>query len=314
MNDARSLPAPDLPSAIDALLAISGDMRRLRAAVAFVTGSGVVLVRRLVERTPELRVELTARGAPITDPLALEQLAELGVIVSVVIGRAAQGFHPKLWFADHDDGVSVLSGSGNLTAGGMVDNVEQFELLRIPAADHAGIAAQERRFAQLTRDATPLDTARATNYWRRWKLQAAERARIARETERLNRELMTSAQADEELDLLRSDLYALYERTKQEVTLTTRDGREQPYSANYFKRALDNCDATGGPLSLAARIVKSPTDGFERLAEAHRPELLVEALVLDESKPYHHRFPAETIAHARRGMARYDELFRPPAE
>ena len=51
----------------------------LRAAVAFVTSTGVAVVEDLRSRHPLLELQVTARGAPITQPQALLDLRDHGV-------------------------------------------------------------------------------------------------------------------------------------------------------------------------------------------------------------------------------------------
>jgi hypothetical protein len=58
-------------------------------------------------------------------------------------------------------------------------------------------------------------------------------------------------------------------------------------------------------------MVKSPTEGLQHLAEAGRHDLMVETLVLDTSKPYHHRFSSAMVAQAR---ANLDAVPRTTAE
>ncbi len=53
-----------------------------------------------------------------------------------------------------------------------------------------------------------------------------------------------------------------------------------------------------------AGIVKKPTLGFSHFEEARRPDLCLETLVLDESKPYHRFFVAKTVQ-AHRSMLEY---------
>jgi hypothetical protein len=111
---------------------------------------------------------VVARARDATEPEALTALRDnLGADVSVAIGKHAQGFHPKLWLFDHADRTVVMSGSGNLTDGGLRTNSEQFEMLTFEAGDPA-IAAHHERFDLLTEHADALDAVEGTAAWRSW--------------------------------------------------------------------------------------------------------------------------------------------------
>ena len=53
------------------------------------------------------------------------------------------------------------------------------------------------------------------------------------------------------------------------------------------------------------RVVRDTTKGFGHLAQAGREDFMVESLVVDESRPYHGRFSAATVATARERFAKY---------
>lgn len=291
-----AIPTDDRVTALAALRQMMDGAMRLRAAVAFVTSSGVDLIEKICTEQPQLAIEVVARGAPITDPGALARMADQGVAVSVVVGSRAARFHPKLWLVDRPDGLAVLAGSGNLTAGGLRDNQEQFELLHVSPSDTAAKAAQEARFDRLTRDAVSLALVRDSAYWRLWNRQLAKRRELRVQERELDDTLLRAADAGLAVDALYVDLVDLYERTKAEVG----------YVASYFKRSIDESRGTTGPVPVVARLVKSPTTGFNRLAEAHRPDLMVEALVLDPLKPYHRLFDRSTVSHAQANMDAYE--------
>src|SRR4051794_39272518 len=82
----------------EALRTVLADAERLDVAVAFVTGSGVQVLRELfAECGTPARFRIVVRGGPITDPDAVMALADLGADVRVVMGAEAPRFHPKLW-------------------------------------------------------------------------------------------------------------------------------------------------------------------------------------------------------------------------
>jgi hypothetical protein len=271
-----------------------------------VTSSGVELLKEICgNNQAQLTVELVARGAPISEPMALAALSDHGVNVSVVVGSGAERFHPKLWLVHRSDGLHVLAGSGNLTAGGMNGNDEQFEYLHVPSDDPYSIDAQRRRFVRLTAGAVTLESVRVSPYWTLWQQQLKERKQLAEQGRTLDRALQKAADATLKIEILYADLVALYERSKAEVRIPSPSGGTRPYVASYFKRAIDNSRGTTGPIPVLARMVKGTTEGYDHLAEQHRPDLMVETLVVDISKPYHGLFSEEMVAHAQANLDAY---------
>jgi HKD family nuclease len=306
MTPSRGLvPSPEYQTGLDALQRMVNGATRVQGAVAFVTQGGVQCVEDLRSIHPEVAWEIVARGTPITEPDALIRLEELDVAVSVVVGSNAEQFHPKLWLAHRPDGLSVLSGSGNLTAGGMQTNDEQFELLKLSLDEGDAIAEQKERFARLVGSAVGLDQVRGTPYWTAWEQQLKKRRLLDEQTNELDEMLFRTADAARAVEALYADLLKFYERTKNEVTITTSRGDIRPYVASYFKRAIDECHGKAGPVTVVANMVKKPTLGFDHLANAERPDLMVETLVLDVSKPYHHLFSAPTVAQAQANLDAY---------
>lgn len=188
----------------------------VRAAVAFVTGSGVQCLAGILTGSSNVSLEITARAADVTEPEALLALRNgLGADVSVVIGRHARAFHPKLWLIERSDLVIVLSGSGNLTAGGLVTNDEQFELIEYEPDDPL-VEAHRERLDHLTQHAQPLDVIEAAAIWREWltvrKKQAQAHRDIARiEKAFLEREPIADRSADKAQ--LIEDLQQIYDDT-----------------------------------------------------------------------------------------------------
>jgi len=127
------VPSQRWPSGLAALEAAVDGARSLSIAVAFVTESGVAKLAEVLEPLGELDLEVVARAGGVTTPTALQALRDrLGARVSVAIGRDSMRFHPKLWLARSEGELSALSGSGNLTLGGLEQNIEQFELAKMP--------------------------------------------------------------------------------------------------------------------------------------------------------------------------------------
>jgi hypothetical protein len=114
------------------------------------------------------------------------------------------------------------------------------------------------------------------------------------------------------LELLYADATEIYERAREEVTIERADGTRQRYAAVRYKQQIDRGYANNELVPTLARIVRRRTTGFGHLEDAQRPDLMVETLILDTSKPYHEFFSATTIEVARRRM---DDYFgtHPPA-
>ncbi|MGI8576295.1 MAG: hypothetical protein ACR2MA_13455 [Egibacteraceae bacterium] len=107
------IPSPSAPDALAAIERLIVDGTGIRAAVAFVTEAGVETLRGLVDGREGITLELVARAADVTSPDALLALRhDLGAVVSVVIGRHASAFHPKLWLFETGQSLTDLSGSG----------------------------------------------------------------------------------------------------------------------------------------------------------------------------------------------------------
>jgi hypothetical protein len=167
------------------------DAERLDVAVAFVTGSGVQVLRALLaESGTPAKFRIVVRGGPVSDPDAVIALADLGADVRVVMGAQAPRFHPKLWISSSADWTRVLSGSGNLTAGGLDQNHEQFELLslRLPDRELEAAAHQERWDAFFALG-SPLAEAIASPAWAEWIAQQSRRRELAAELGDLDRHL-----------------------------------------------------------------------------------------------------------------------------
>jgi hypothetical protein len=104
----------------------------------------------------------------------------MGASVRIVLGSedlSASAFHPKLYLVTCGAEVTVLSGSGNLTRGGLETNVEQYEELRLAASSDDG-AAHAQRFELLWSLGIDIEEARESGAWdqyREWAAEARER-------------------------------------------------------------------------------------------------------------------------------------------
>jgi|SRR5689334_14565613 len=117
---------------------------------------------------------------------------QTGASISLVTGPEAVLFHPKLWLLEGREGtLEVVSGSGNLTAGGLCDNREQFEIAHVTDAQE--IEAQWNRFAALTEGAVTLEEMLGSIAWKEWKQQLPERRQLAKRARQLDQRLASSA-------------------------------------------------------------------------------------------------------------------------
>jgi hypothetical protein len=109
----------------------------------------------------------------------------------------------------------------------------------------------------------------------------------------------------EALEQLYLDALEIYETAREEVLIPRRDGGQQKYAAVRFKQQIDKGREEGTIVPTVARIVRKPTKGFEHLEAAGRQDLMLENLVIDEAKPYHRFFSAETIRVSEERMAEF---------
>lgn len=166
----------------------------LHIAVAFVSQRGVDLLAGVLDEVgAPATIEVVVRGAPITEPQAVLALNDrLSADVRVVLGKRAVGFHPKLWMSQTENMTWVLSGSGNLTAGGLRENDEQFELMRFPRTDPAmrtQASDHMTRMKGFFDCGLKLGDAIRTDAWSAWQAQLDEREAIATRLLELDEEL-----------------------------------------------------------------------------------------------------------------------------
>lgn len=118
-----------------------------------------------------------------------------------------------------------------------------------------------------------------------------------------------AAQHGDEMSALINQLYTdsmeIYERARKEVTIPRADGRRQMYAAVRYRKQIEDGYAEGNLVEVIGRIVRRRTQGYGHLEAAERPDLMVESLILDERRPFHHLFPAATVEAARARMGEY---------
>jgi len=100
-----------------------------------------------------------------------------------------------------------------------------------------------------------------------------------------------------EVDHLTSDLLAIYTTTGREVTYVTDSGETRAYWPHRYLQAVRRAIETDEVLEFVERLVTrdDATRGFGYLQAAGRLDLTVEALVVDEAKPYHHLFSENAV-------------------
>jgi len=111
--------------------------------------------------------------------------------------------------------------------------------------------------------------------------------------------------AREALDHLYADALEIYERARAEVTIPRSDGTRQRYAPVRYKQQIERAYQNNELVPAIARTVKKPTIGFGHLEAADRPDLMLETLVLDQTKPYHHLFDPKTVRIAHPRMSDY---------
>jgi hypothetical protein len=104
------------------------------------------------------------------------------------------------------------------------------------------------------------------------------------------------------------DAMNIYERARKEVTIPRSDGTQQKYAAVRYMQQIERAREAGLLVPTIAKIIKKPTTGFGHLQAAGRPDLMLEALVLDRSKPYHRFFTRTTVETARSRMVEHGYL------
>jgi hypothetical protein len=112
------------------------------------------------------------------------------------------------------------------------------------------------------------------------------------------------------MEQLFRDAIEIYERARKEVTIERKDGRHQKYAPVRYKQQIEKGRDEDTLVPTIARIIRKPTLGFGHLENAERPDLMLETLVLNASKPYHRFFSAKTVQVARDRMSEYDDRRR----
>jgi hypothetical protein len=124
----------------------------------------------------------------------------------------------------------------------------------------------------------------------------------APEEKKQQRRSMTPNEAEQ---ALYSDLLSIYARSGAEVTYETDDGSVKAYWPKRFLQAVKRAAKNYELFEFVDRLLQSekPSRGFFILEKAGRLDLTVEALAIDDSKPYWADLDFDLISVARRRLA-----------
>jgi hypothetical protein len=106
-------------------------------------------------------------------------------------------------------------------------------------------------------------------------------------------------------EALYHDLLSLYARAGAEVTYETDSGDVRPYWPKRFLQAVKRAEKNGELFEFVHRLIRQDevSRGFLILRKAGRLDLTVEALVVDERKPYHDEFDSDVVEIAKDRLA-----------
>lgn len=129
------------------------DIQRIVISVAFVNEEGVRLLEEYLPQHPSSAVFFCGIRNDITSYQGIARLLNLGHTVYLVdTGSRGRIFHPKIYLARGSRLARIIIGSGNLTLGGLNNNVEAgigLELKLDVQDDDAFILAIEKQFDDL---------------------------------------------------------------------------------------------------------------------------------------------------------------------
>jgi hypothetical protein len=269
------------------------DASVLRIAVAYVTGDGVGELTKLVESAgPPATIEVVTRATHTTasreDLLALQD--DLGAEVRAFVGAPARVFHPKVYTTHTPTARWVLSGSGNLTRGGLIANHEQFELLQLragpPQPGERRPAAFEatadldlgRRWAAYWSQSLPLSSALGHPAYAVWEEQAARREELSAslraieaESERGTGDSGTGAGA-RELEHSRS---ATEQKVRARMDAWFRSGKTRQQVYELLADAMDFVDHANPEGWYAGYVTASRWGGNRLSVNARNAQVLV---------------------------------------
>jgi hypothetical protein len=114
---------------------------------------------------------------------------------------------------------------------------------------------------------------------------------------------------------LRRDLLNIYDRAGREVRYTDDRGKERAYWPRRYNQALKRAIRAERTVMFAEELVSTgePSRGFFILQDAGRLDLTVEALIADESRPYHGILTATAVAAAQARLNEHAGVTSVPA-
>jgi hypothetical protein len=120
-------------------------------------------------------------------------------------------------------------------------------------------------------------------------------------------------------EALYSDLLSIYARAGAEVTYETDTGERKAYWPKRFLQAVKRAEKNDEVKAFVERLVQAskPSRGFFTLKKEGRLDLTVEALVINEEKPYWGEIDHPAVLASRRRLADHDYPFAfspPPKE
>ncbi|MFL9885016.1 phospholipase D family protein [Paraburkholderia agricolaris] len=152
---------PDSEYFIDALIDACNGAQAGGGAFAFLSSGGVRLFLKdssFAEFMGRGSFDLVVGVDAITDVVAVDELTAVkgyhpALEARVLIPSHPRSiFHPKFAWFDHGDGGVLLTGSGNLTAGGLRWNIEAYSVQELDSAQMTELRAQWDAFLHRTAD------------------------------------------------------------------------------------------------------------------------------------------------------------------
>jgi hypothetical protein len=110
------------------------------------------------------------------------------------------------------------------------------------------------------------------------------------------------------LRALYSDARDAYQRAGQEVTIERKDGITQMFLASRYLEQLERGSAEDLLVPTIASMIRNRNrgSGFAHLSRAGRPDLMLEALIVDGSRPYSRLFTAKIREISRKRLSAFE--------
>lgn len=112
------------------------DIERVTISVAFINENGVDLIEEELKAVSDRTTVYGGISNGVTSRQGLERLLGLGLDLFVVdTGSPGVLYHPKLYYSRNKDQARFISGSANLTLGGLNNNIEASVKMNLDLAD-----------------------------------------------------------------------------------------------------------------------------------------------------------------------------------